>query len=120
MTDFSDAHACLHTLVQAYRDAVLGCDWDEQRSDVEEASRALCYSVAVRSGWTCPGSTMLPDEFKLLLAGGGPTVEVAGELDGMFQPGEVELLLNDQRVPDLTDEQRAALEWFAGLFSYHA
>jgi hypothetical protein len=32
----------------------------------------------------------------------------------------VELLLNDQRVPDLTDEQRAALEWFAGLFSYHA
>lgn len=114
-----DAQACLHTLVQAHRDALLGCDYDVSREDIEEATRALCYSIAVRSGWTSPGAPMMPDEFRLLLAGNGPTVEVGGDLDGMFEPEAVDLLLNGCRVLGLTEEQQDALEWFAGLFTYH-
>jgi hypothetical protein len=114
-----DAQAWLHTLVQAHRDALLGCDYDVSRDDIEEATRALCYSIAVRSGWTGPGAPMMPDEFRLLVGGNGPTVEVVGELDGMFEPEAVDLLVNDLRVPSLTEEQQDALDWFAGLFTYH-
>lgn len=114
-----DAQACLHTLVQAYRDATLSCDYDGSREDTEEATRALCYSIAVRSDWTGPGQPMMPDEFRLLLAGNDPTVEVGGGLDGIFEPERVEMLLNGQRVPGLTGEQQSALDWFAGLFTYH-
>lgn len=115
----NDAQACLGTLVHAHRDALLGCDYDVSREDTEEATRALCYSVAVRSGWVGPGQPMMPDEFRLLLAGNGPTVEVGGELDGMFEPDGVELLLNGEPVAGVTPEQQDALEWFAGLFTYH-
>lgn len=115
----NDAQACLHTLLQAHRDALLGCDYDVSREDVEEATRALCYSVEVRSSWTGPGEQMLPGEFRLLLAGNGSTVHITGELDGMFEPDAVALLLNGEPLLGLTKEQQAAMTWFAELFTYH-
>lgn len=64
---------------------------DEADEDAQEEARELIWqdplSVETRSGWTAPGQTHEPEEYRLLLGTGGPAVQIVGDLD---QWGEAE------------------------------
>lgn len=87
-------------------------------------ARSLCFAVETREAWTAAGSQADPGEYRLLLAGGGPTVWIRGELDGDYHPErDAFMRVYDQgrevKHPATWEERDyAALRWFAGLFNY--
>jgi len=64
----------------------------ELAGDCESEDEALerinndALSAEVRSGWTVPGDTVEPEEFRILLCTGGPAVQIKGELDMYGEP----------------------------------
>ena len=78
--------------------------------------------VQVRSGWENLGDTLEPSEFNILLCTGGPAVRIVGDIvQGC--PERCRLQHQDWGTPwteviDLTDEQRAAVQWYAEQFYY--
>lgn len=58
----------------------------ENEDDARELIENDPLSVEVRSGWTTPGDTVEPDEFRILLCTGGPAVQIKGELDVYGEP----------------------------------
>lgn len=93
--------------------------------DVEEAireeARESALSVELRSGWKVGGKPLEEEEMKITLTCGGPGLRLLADVDdgSASRPrlqyhdwgtGWTELILQG--------DQREALDWFLGLFSY--
>jgi len=68
---------------------------DDARQRIDESP----ISVEVRSGWTIPGATLAPDEFRIMLCWGGPAVRIRGDLDQYRQPCRAWLEYQDWGTP---------------------
>ena len=91
--------------------------------ELPDWKRSRCYSVETREAWGAVGHEHDPGEFRLLLAGGGPTVWLDGDLDGDHRPENASLHIFDQggevrRALTLELREYDALLWFARLFDY--
>ena len=78
--------------------------------------------VQVRSGWENLGDTLEPSEFNILLCTGGPAVRIVGDIN-QGCPERCRLEHQDWGTPwtqvfDLSDEQRAALQWYCEQFYF--
>lgn len=77
-------------------DAAGDCeDQDDARQRIEEDA----LSVEVRSGWTCPGEPLEPEEFRILLCTGGPACQIIGELNQYGEPDSCRLMFQDWFTP---------------------
>jgi hypothetical protein len=52
-------------------------------------------SVQVRSGWHAPGENAAPEEYALLLAWGGPSAHIIGDLDEWAEPSTARFQYQD-------------------------
>ena len=89
----------LRERVAALKEAQDTCN-DEAYEEAREAIQGGPFSVQVRGGWYDPTEKSLgPEEFSLLLCGGGPAVRVIGDLDDNCQPITARLQYQDWFVP---------------------
>jgi hypothetical protein len=99
-------------------------DWDAMNR-ITDRVLELPLSVQVRSGWFSPWDDIAkPDdlaECRILLATGGPAVQVWAELDGYGEPAAVELQVQDWFRPwasvAISGKESEALEWFVRQFN---
>jgi hypothetical protein len=70
----------------------------ESREDAEQRIQEDPLSLEVRSGWTTPNEPLVPEEFDILLATGGPAVRIVGELN-QGQPDRAWLEVQDWFTP---------------------
>lgn len=93
---------------------------EEVREEIQQGP----LSIQVRDGWHSVGETdNHPAEFELLLTTGGPALRIRGDLDDWAQPEQpIRLQWQDWGTPwtdhELTDEDRAALLVYCGVFYY--
>src|SRR5215472_6148639 len=66
-------------LVEAYQ-TIHKKDGDD--AEILQAIYESPLAISVRSDWQAPGSLFEPNEYRLLLCWGGPSVRVIGDLDG--------------------------------------
>lgn len=95
-------------------------DEDRARGAIEEGH----YGVQVRTGWYTPGSgDATPEEYMVVLGGGGPAMRIIGDLDN-GTPTSAHYEFQDWFKPwtrvDLThEEEQVILEWVGHLtFEY--
>jgi hypothetical protein len=95
--------------------------------DADEARWAILgdpLTVEVRGTWHTPGAVdaCAPYEYKILLCWGGPSVQIAGELDERNAPYSAKLQYQDWFTAwtnyALTDTEEAALLKYARQFSF--
>lgn len=116
-------------LYQAHQKAEADDDY-ERKDEIQETARERSYAINVRSDWYSPGEeSAQPSHFRIVLAGGGPALQLMGELSQYSEPEGDSLMLQVQDWGTLwTDyipenmakvkDWRDALEWFACQFSY--
>ena len=68
---------------------------DEATTEVVARIEESAFRIEVRSGWTTNPRELAPEEYRLMLAGGGPTVWLTGELDSNREPTTARLLYSD-------------------------
>ena len=95
-----------------------------QQDELRESILNSPLSVEFRSGWySSPESIadLRPEEFRILLAWGGPALRIIGELD---EYGPVNPKLQHQESGTLwtdfkiTEDQQKALNWFCNCFYF--
>jgi len=100
--------------------------------DIREEAEQSVLSIEVRqSCWQTLGSELKASQGRLLLTFGGPACQIITDLDEHGEPsGNVEIQYQDWFKPwegywpsnDIddasSDEVRAALEWYVGLFFF--
>lgn len=113
------AFAAILEMVQNLRAA----EEDENNEAIEKARTEIeedALEVAVRSGWYSPGGEFAsPDQFKLLLATGGPAVRIVGELwEG--SPSSCKLQVQNWFTPwtDYTQADEEVLLEYASCFYF--
>jgi len=91
---------------------------------IREKAQDEALSVEFRSGWySSPESIadLKPEEFKILLAWGGPALRIIGELDE-YGPVNPKLQFQDWGTPwtdfEITEDQQKALNWFCNCFYF--
>jgi hypothetical protein len=113
------AKAKVETILEMYQEyktlGETGGDTDHIVDQVME----FPLSVTVRSGWVVSMDQAEPEEFNILLCTGGPAVRLYGELP----VDRVEIQYQDWFTPwetyhDTTEEEDAALQWFASQFYF--
>src|SRR5215831_21112698 len=106
-------------LVEAYK-AIHEKDGDDSETLEEIYSNVL--EVSVRSDWQARGSLFEPNEYRLLLCWGGPSVRVIGELDGGADPVTAHLEYQDWFTPwrelPTSAEETEALVDYARFFHF--
>ena len=111
------AYGCIEDMV---RD--LDTDDDDKRDEAQTAIQEDALSCEVRGGWVEPGSTeqMHAEEFRLLLATGGPAVRIIGSLDQYGQPDGARLETQDWGTPwtEYTQADELVLLKYAGCFYF--
>lgn len=95
---------------------------DAAREAAENAILQAPLSVEVRSGWHTPGAKSAPEEYKIVMATGGPHVEIRGELSEYREPVSARLLQQNWFTPlescwTPTDQENALLA-FARQFVF--
>ena len=109
-------------MVEAVKKAHNDEDYKAQEQ-AEEIAIENAVRIEVRSGWCFWNGDpqMKPAEFKILLCGGGPSVQIVGDLDNE-QPDEPVLQYQDWGTPwidyPLNDEQKDILAEYCGLFCF--
>ena len=69
------------------------------REEAEQRISEDALSVEVRSGWTTVGHPLEAEEFRILLATGGPAVQIRGELGSGNEPNRAWLEVQDWGKP---------------------
>jgi hypothetical protein len=109
MADTANSETYATALADAQRELV---EWNDENAEelaelVEAAGEHADYdaameaihcdplSVEVRSGWSEPGDSLDPSEFRIVLCTGGPHVELQGDLDRYGDPSRVRVLYSD-------------------------
>lgn len=102
--------------------AALDCCGDEQAEEARERIMESALEVSVRSGWYSPGSEPEPEEFRILLTYGGPSLQIRGELDEHNEPSRAWLEYRDWGTPWTEyhgeNSDQAALLTFARCFYF--
>ena len=93
-----------------------------QQDELRESVLNSPLSVEFRSGWySSPNEEIEPEEFKILLAWGGPALRIIGELDN-YGPVNPKLQFQDWGTPwtdfEITEDQQDALNWFCNCFYF--
>ena len=114
-------------LTTAERRALVDLDWDgshelgtaeadAMRDELLEYMEAQALSVQVRSGWYAQGTEPEPEEFRITLSVGGPTLTLEGELDRYGSPCAAQLRYSwysQSQVLPCIESEAEALVWFA-------
>lgn len=93
--------------------------------DVDAALNAITddpLSVEVRTDWHAPGEDAKPTEYRILLATGGPAVQIIGTLNQWGEPETAKLQFQDWFTPwedlETTSEEEEALITYARQFYF--
>lgn len=93
--------------------------------DVDAALNAITddpLSVEVRTDWHTPGEDTKPTEYRILLATGGPAVQIIGTLNQWGEPETAKLQFQDWFTPwedlETTSEEEEALITYARQFYF--
>jgi hypothetical protein len=70
-------------------------DEDEARARIEES----VLEIAVRSGWSSPGDTLEPDQYRITLTTGGPACRIIGDLYDNSEPDTARIEYQDWGTP---------------------
>ena len=119
-----NAIATIETMVEDFKkDQQLqeSNDYDQQ-DQLRESILNSALSVEFRSGWySSPNEETTPEEFRILLAWGGPALRIIGELDN-YGPINPKLQYQDWGTPwtdyEITEDQPDALNWFCNCFYF--
>ena len=112
-------------LVRYLKDELLfdGANWSECLDRLHQIVTEAPLCCEVRSGWNDITSTakgLYPDEYRLTLSCGGPSLYVRGDLDDHAQPSSVQLIYADQSTPPTSYhpcwDSAEALLWFVSHF----
>ena len=97
----------------------------EQEKKLEETKESIlnsALSVEFRSGWySSLDDELVPEEFKILLSWGGPSLRIIGEIEENFavnpklQYQDWGTLWTDL---EITEDQQDALNWFCNCFYF--
>ena len=89
---------------------------EDLRDNLREWIDSQALSVEVRSGWYAQGTEPEPEEFRIVLSVGGPTLTLEGELDRYGSPCCAQLRYSwysrSELLPCIESEAEA-LVWFA-------
>ena len=93
-----------------------------QQDELRESILNSALSVEFRSGWySSPNEETTPEEFRILLAWGGPALRVIGEIEENFAVNP-KLQYQDWGTPwtdyEITKDQENALNWFCNCFYF--
>ena len=93
-----------------------------QQDELRESILNNALSVEFRSGWySSPEDEKKAEEFRILLAWGGPALRIIGELDD-YGPVNPKLQYQDWGTPwidfEITEDQQKALNWFCNCFYF--
>ena len=93
-----------------------------QQDELRESILNNALSVEFRSGWySSPEDEKKAEEFRILLAWGGPALRIIGELDD-YGPVNPKLQFQDWGTPwtdfEITENQQDALNWFCNCFYF--
>ena len=93
-----------------------------QQDELRESILNNALSVEFRSGWySSPEDEKKAEEFRILLAWGGPALRIIGELDD-YGPVNPKLQYQDWGTPwtdfEITENQQDALNWFCNCFYF--
>ena len=93
-----------------------------QQDELRESILNNALSVEFRSGWySSPEDEKKAEEFRILLAWGGPALRVIGELDD-YGPVNPKLQFQDWGTLwtdlEITEDQQEALNWFCNCFYF--
>ena len=96
-------------------------DYDQQ-DELRESILNNALSVEFRSGWySSPEDEKKAEEFRILLAWGGPALKIIGDLDD-YGPVNPKLQYQDWGTPwtdfEITENQQDALNWFCNCFYF--
>jgi hypothetical protein len=98
-------------------------DTADYEGDAEQPILESPLSVEVRYGWYAPGAEQLsdtPDEYRIMLAWGGPAARIVGKLDIHGQPETAVLEVQDWGTPwtEYTAEDPEVLLRYAQFFYF--
>ena len=93
-----------------------------QQDELRESILNNALSVEFRSGWySSPEDEKKAEEFRILLAWGGPALRIIGELDD-YGPVNPKLQFQDWGTLwtdlEITEDQQEALNWFCNCFYF--
>ena len=93
-----------------------------QQDELRESILNNALSVEFRSGWySSPEDEKKAEEFRILLAWGGPALRIIGELDD-YGPVNPKLQFQDWGTLwtdlEITEDQQDALNWFCNCFYF--
>jgi hypothetical protein len=89
---------------------------------IEQEAKEQPLSVEVRGAWHAPAeeASEEPEEWRILLSTGGPSLRLRGDFDRHNEPTDPVLEYQDWFTPWIQEEtdgeEEEALCWFAGLF----
>ena len=121
----AESFECLSSEAQSFLKEEM--DWDPEEPEYDSICDAIrdlvledALSAQVRTEWHSLGDEPELGQYKLLLCTGGPAVQIKGDLCG-GQPEHAYLEFQDWFTPweqyeDTTEEQDAALLWYAEQF----
>ena len=119
-----NAKATIETMVEDFKkDQQLQESNDyNQQDELRESILNNALSVEFRSGWySSPEDEKKAEEFRILLAWGGPALRIIGELDD-YGPVNPKLQYQDWGTPwtdfEITEDQQKALNWFCNCFYF--
>ena len=119
-----NAIATIETMVEDFKkDQQLQESNDyNQQDELRESILNNALSVEFRSGWySSPEDEKKAEEFRILLAWGGPALRIIGELDD-YGPVNPKLQYQDWGTPwtdfEITEDQQEALNWFCNCFYF--
>ena len=90
--------------------------WEDLRDNLREWVDSQALSVQLRSAWYAQGTEPEPEEFRIVLSVGGPTLTLEGELDRYGSPCCAQLRYSwysQSQVLPCIESEAEALVWFA-------
>ena len=121
-TTYEKIQPYLQTILERYQEVhhpsnpdFDGCPYEALQDLINE--RVLEFSVRCKT-WSSPYDALEPDEYRILLAWGGPSVQIEGDLNSGSPDSEFEVVYMDWgtreelRSEQLSPEEREAVEWF--------
>lgn len=96
-----------------------GTNGEDTAEAIEEAAREQALSVEFRcDGWSSSASEMEPDQYRVLLTYGGPSLHIIGSFDPIrgAETATLEYCSWGQPWTQLSGIDDDALLWFVGLF----
>jgi len=127
-----NAYAAILEMVEALQKADNDADNDadavaceKAREVAREAIEQDPLSIEVRAGWRSLGESEpdnTPEEYRILLATGGPAVRIVGELGAHGEPSNATLQVQDWGTPwtDYRKAEAAILMAYVSVFAFDA